>query len=564
MFNPADILSSWSEFRMEPPSEHFINCLRSVGDALTPSGQPIYNRATLVNLTTSVASRSYGPELYRALHVLLAAALTGTRIDRLMLSEGPVTGAMILTFFKCGTQTRSLIVEDQLLRFVDEKTGVEHMKISEQQIPAAIAMIEFLIEALGFEVVYQAYLKLAVSAENSTIKRTAKTFSASLYRFLGEHLPSASNRQMAQLLSNYLKSSRQTVTLIQPDDVTDEIIFDFWCEYADDEKVSFRLFSTVAQAWITYRNAIELAASDAFTQHQSFDQMFDEEQYVPMVEVEDDHKPAQYTSTLGEAAEQIHAPVKWLDDLFCTPCDKIKFFTKVERDDICLPLSTGGAFKQLILTCLRVAVFSPVQNKIVQAKREKSTFSLGPMFNEISQDSYTLVMERWIEMKSVAGSLCDIVYFRLWEARSAQAFSYFANKGTAEERSALAQLAAEQESSIGGLADRRVNLDTIAEKVFSALDALPRTHLLNARKLAMQETAHRYRRKGLVPNKSNSEDMQFDWVNALTIGGDRLHRIERFLGEADTIAERQKNKLQAKIHSDKQIFKEKLTSLYEV
>ena len=569
MFNPTEILSSWSEFTLQPPSEHFINCLRGIGDALTPSGQPVYERAILIHLTTSIASRSYGPELYRALHVLAAAALTGTRIDRLILPEAPLTGAMIISCFKDGAQNPSLLVEEQLLRFVNEASGAEEMKISERQLPAAIAMIEFLIEALGFEVVYQAYQKFAVSADNAAIKSTSKLFSASLYRFLGEHLPSASGRQMAQLLSHYLTSSHQTLTQIHPEDVTDEIIFDFWCEYADDETVSFRLFATVAQAWITYRNAIELAASDAFNRHQSFDQMFEEEQHSPTFGRQDDHAHtpldhAPYSSTLGEVVGQIYTPAQWLDDLVNEPCDKIKFFTKVEQDDIGLPLLTGKAFRRLVLTCLRVAVFSPLQNKIVQAKRGKSSFTQEALFDQISADGYAAVMDRWQKMKSVAGGLCDTVYFRLWEAKAPSAFGYFANKGSEEERSALAQITGDQVPSYDRLAVHGAQVDTIAASVFAALDTLPASHPLNARKSNMQETAHRFRRKGLVPNKSASDDTRIDWLDALAISGDRLHRIETFFGELDTMTQSRADELYAKIHRDKQIFGDKLISLYEV
>ncbi len=573
MFNPTDILSSWSEFRLQPPSEHFVNCLRSLGDALTPSGQPVYNRATLINLTTSIASRSYGPELYRALYVLKAAALTNTSIDRLILHDTQLTGAMILQLFSNGTQSRLLIIEQQTLNFLDDVTDKQEMKISEQQLPLAIAMIEFLIEALGFEVVYQAYRKFSLTADNFNVKTTTKAFSATLYRFLGEHLPSASSRQMAQLLSNYLKSSLQATTPnrlgdlapkdITPEDVTDEIIFNFWCDYANDETVSFRLFTTAAQAWITYRTAIKLAASDAFTTHQSFEQLFQEEQYNPSAEG-GNKKPIQSASTLSDVIGQISAPTRWIDDLTSAPCDEIKFFTKVEQEDIGLPLLTGEAFGQLVLTCLRVSVFSPIQNKIVQEKREKSSVSCASIFNQISKDSYATVMKRWQEMKLVASGLCDTVFFRLWEARAPQAFDYFTKRGTEEERSALAKISKDQSLTLSRPPNQSIDLDSIAAKIFAALDTMPRSHPLNARKLAMQKTSHRYRRKGLVPNELNGKDAQFDWINALAIGGDRLHKIESFLSKVDFITQSQTTELKAKINADKKNFKEKLISLYEV
>ena len=51
------------------------------------------------------------------------------------------------------------------------------------------------------------------------------------------------------------------------------------------------------------------------------------------------------------------------------PCSEIKFLTKTELAQIYVPALAGTAGQSLVLTCLRLAAFAPVQNRIVQASR---------------------------------------------------------------------------------------------------------------------------------------------------------------------------------------------------
>jgi len=570
MFEPAEILGQWPEFMLEPPTEHFINCLRSVGEAVTPTGRPVHDRSTLISLTTSIASRSYSPDLYRATHVLAAAAMTGVTIDQLLLPDGPLRGSGVISLFKSGDTNKGLQVETQLLRFIDRETGAEQMKISARQLPPAIAMIEFMVEALGFEIIYQHYQEFLGAADNASISRSSKALSAALYRFLGDHLPSASGRQMAQLLSAYLIGTREEDRQIYPEDVTDAIILNFWCEYAEDETVSFRLFATAAQAWMTYRNAIELAATDAFTAYLSVDQTEEDGRQQnlslsqSLIDSEDSAEPTPYSSSLSEVVAHANAPQQWLQDLLDEPCSTIKFFTKVEQESISLPLLAGRASKQLLLTCLRVAAFGPVQNKLVQAKRGKATSSHQTIFEQIPVAPYDKTIAQWAEMQSVTAGLCETAYFRLWEARASAFFTYFANVGTEEERQALAEISAEHALSGDAGSSVRANVDVIADAVFTALEDRSASHPLKVRRAAMKETAHRFRRKGLVPDKALSGSAQDEWLDALAIGGDRLNRIKKFLADLTTGAESRSSDLKAQFQTDTQIFRDKLMSLHGV
>ena len=75
MVDPAEVLGGWAEFTLTPPSEYFMNCLRSVAEATAGNGEPAYHPDIVGQLTTTIASRGYGPLLFRAVHVMSAAAM---------------------------------------------------------------------------------------------------------------------------------------------------------------------------------------------------------------------------------------------------------------------------------------------------------------------------------------------------------------------------------------------------------------------------------------------------------------------------------------------------------
>ena len=66
---------------------------------------------------------------------------------------------------------------------------------------------------------------------------------------------------------------------------------------------------------------------------------------------------------------EIIVPAEWLSILQEPPCNQIKFLTKVEQDQIEFPLTAGPSAQALRITCLRVALFSHIQNRLVQSQR---------------------------------------------------------------------------------------------------------------------------------------------------------------------------------------------------
>ena len=567
MVEPTEILKSWPEFSLTPPSEHILNLWRVVSDATTYHGKPAYERNVVVNLITTIASRSYGPDIYRAVHLLAAAAIVGKSVGELIYPKTPHVGTSIFAQLGVRQHTRRLIIEPTVIRFFDPSGNKEQMKLGARQLPENIALIEFLTEALGWDVIAKSYDQLALDADQSNIDNITKDLSSALYRFLGEHLPSANERRLFQTLSDYITAKQGQPNRLFPEDVTDRVIWEFWCDQCTDKAVSFRLYATVAHAWVTFRNAIQMAASGAFSRHISLNHLAETGQFEGLqaasLDASDDAPNLSEASSIGEMIGEIAAPAQWLPNLQEPPCNQIKFLTKVEQDQIEFPLTAGPSAQALLITCLRVALFSHIQNQLVQSQRTGKQADVNHLFTAINDNSYAQIVERWQSACAAAEGLRDTVSFRLWEQRSPLFFTFISDHGSEADRVALSTLTNDILIQNIKTEVSSEHPDALAETLFDAMDKLPKTHALSAHKLQLKDNAHRFRRKGLIPEKTIDEIACNDWCEALAYGGQYISKIMSFMSKLTLRAQESDTELGKQLKLDCEKFRAQFHVLHE-
>jgi hypothetical protein len=460
-----------------------------------------------------------------------------------------------------------LIIEPSLIRFFDPAGHKEQMKLAARHLPESIALIEFVTEALGWDVIAKSHDQLALNADQANMDNIAKDLSSALYRFLGEHLPSANERRLFQTLSDYITPKQGQPNRLFPEDITDRVIWEFWCDQCTDKAASFRLFATVAHAWVTFRNALQLAASDAFSRHLSLNQLAEDGQFdrlqASVNDASDETSDLPKASSIGEMVGEITAPVQWLSMLQEPPCDQIKFLTKVEQDQIEFPLTAGPSAEALLTTCLRVALFSQIQNLLVQSKRIGRQADVANLFKMIDNNSYTQIVGRWQSAFTVAEGLRDTVSFRLWEQRSTLFFTFISDHGTAADRAALASLSNDMLIEDANIEVSSVHSDALAKALFDTIDRLPKTHPFAAHKLHLKDTAHSFRRKGLAPDKTMDEIACSDWCEALAHGGQYVSKIMRFMSKLTLRAQKHDAELRKQLKLDCKQFKTQFRLLHE-
>lgn len=545
MVDPTEVLGDWAEFTLTPPSEYLLNCLRSVAEATAGNGEPAYLPDTISQLITTIAGRGYGPLLFRTVHVMSAAAIQEVRLDQLLVTELPLTSrsARRLLFTEIAAASRFLGARDDILEFAEPASGNTVFKLHSRQVPLAAACLEFLVEALGFECLHNAFNELADDHGSARRKAVAKDLSARLYSFLGEHLPQVAERNMARLLADYLEAEIGAPRFVA-EDIDDQLILDFWVEKSGDDTLSFRLFGTAARAWLSFRENLIHARSDAFDVHLSLTTTFEDEDLDRLSHLVISSAPDEDDGTtspdLGQLVGDAPIPTSWLADLQRPPCSDIKFLTKTELAKLAVPALSGSTGRGLVLTCLRLAAFGPLQNRLVQTSRgggvgqddiEREIAALG-------DNSYAELLAEWRTLEITVEDVATTAFFRLWEAGSPVIFEYLAQYGDDSTRQEMAAIAANlqaqptDEDADGEPASR------LAERVLAHIDSLPSDSPTARIRQNMKRVAQSYRRKGLRSddnatktgtNDITSIEAATDRLHALACGGDRLMKLARHL-----------------------------------
>ena len=575
MVDPTEVLGDWAEFTLTPPSEYLLNCLRSVAEATAGNGEPAYLPDTISQLITTIAGRGYGPLLFRTVHVMSAAAIQEVRLDQLLVTELPLTSrsARRLLFTEIAAASRFLGARDNILEFAEPASGNTVFKLHSRQVPLAAACLEFLVEALGFECIHNAFNELADDHGGARRKAVAKDLSARLYSFLGEHLPQVAERNMARLLADYLEAEIDATRFVA-EDIDDQLILDFWIEKSGDDTLSFKLFGTAARAWLSFRESLIHARSDAFDVHLSLTTTFEDEDLDRLSYLAISSAPDEDDGTtspdLGQLVGDAPIPTSWLADLQSPPCSDIKFLTKTELAKLAVPALSGSTGRGLVLTCLRLAAFGPLQNRLVQTSRgggvgqddiEREIAALG-------DNSYAELLAEWRTLEITVEDVATTAFFRLWEAGSPVIFEYLAQYGDDSTRQEMAAIAANlqaqptDEDADGEPASR------LAERVLAHIDSLPSDSPTARIRQNMKRVAQSYRRQGLRSDdnatKTGTDDITSieaatDRLHALACGGDRLMRLARHLAGLN----RPDPALESQSADDLMVFTKQFSQLHE-
>jgi len=539
MVDPTEILGGWSEFTVTPPSEYFLNCLRSVSEATALNGDPAYQPDIVTHLITTIASRGYGPLLFRTVHVMSAAAMMDIRLDQLLVTDQPLTARQAKRILMSPTtQPPALKVNDGMLEFIEPGMKDPVFKLSSQQVPLATACLEFLVEALGFTHINEAFATLTNDTGTSARKAVAKDLSNRLYHFLGEHLPQAAERNLARILAEHLEAEIGAPAFAA-EDIDDQLILDFWLDKSLDDTMSFRLFGTAAKAWLTFRDCLIRSRGDGFDIHLSLSVAHEDEDFDRLSQLAvgtgDDNDSA--TAALGQLVGDEATPSHWLADLQRPPCDEIKFLTKTELAQIAIPAMAGGNGHTLVLTCLRLAAFAPLQNRFVQASRNKTLqpADIEREMTAMDDATYADLLAGWKALGTVAEDIATTAYLRLWEAGDVAIFEFLSQQGDEDTRQEMASIAADLQRQLARNVpdDDETDDDPVtrlAIQMLGAMEQLPSDSAISITRQKMKRTAQTYRRQGLrSTDQSAPPIMAADRSHALACGGDRLLKLAAML-----------------------------------
>ena len=582
MVDPTEILAGWAEFTLTPPSEFLLNCLRSVGEATAGNGAPAYQPDTISQLISTIAGRGYGPLLFRSVHVMSAAAAQNIQLDQLLVTAHPMTArqASRLLFSATADSPPTLARRDGILEFREPGNDMTIFKLTGGQVPLAVACLEFLVEALGFDCIHNAFSDLAADHGSAPRKAVTKDLSARLYNFLGEHLPQMAERNMARLLVEHLET-KVGVARFTAEDIDDGLILDFWIENSAENALSFRLFGTAAKAWMTFRDSLIHSQSDAFDVHVSLTASFEDEDIDRLSQLAISSAPdaedngGTTSPDLGQLVGDAATPTGWISDLQRRPCSAIKFLTKTELAQLSVPALAGAAGHGLVLTCLRLATFGPVQNKLVQASRG-GDIGKGDIELEmagISDTVYEGHLANWRTLRTTIENIATTAFLRLWDARNPAIFEYLSRCGNDETRQEMAAIATDLQDRVAPMDTDDDPVGQLALMVLDRIDTLPSDSPIGNQRKHMKRIAQSYRRQGLraadvvvepAPDGEQASGPTLsltdpDHLHALIYGGDRLLKLSGFLASLD----QPDQSMRSHARDDFVIFSDQLSKLHE-
>lgn len=514
MNDPNTILSSWAEFRLNPPSDYLLNCLLHIHDATDIHGEHVFSPRVSTLITTMIASRSYGQELYRLCGFMAMASGSGINPAELLLG-GKATAARVNKLFDDAVIPDDIHMADRHIVLASHNPPYQ---IDMARIPVILGLATFICDALGFDIFINLYERLGKDRKMPSVRAISNDLSKQMYRFLGNHLPRSSERKISMLLQDYMLDQLSKDSKITSDDVDDHIILNFWKEKSIDPELSLKLYDTCLRAWMTFRQGLDLAdrASSNPDSLDSNDYRLDDLALSCFNQSDEDMSIADAGPKMMQSSDT------WLHDdhqtmqsayheLAKPPLDTIKILNNGEREKINLLVHADTHATALRRSILRGTVFSQAQNKITQALRDHPDrpVNIAGIMPDKNQSAYSVWTEEWQNIHAVAKGTLRTACQRLIEARSMHGLQILMRVLSDHAKSELASLM--KNSGFTKTPDH-----FSIENIFSVLDDSKSAVILKKELAEIKTTARAYRRSGLRQPPAG--------INDLEVWHDNLHQ----------------------------------------
>ena len=499
------------------PSPFLMAVLTSIIEATTIDGRARHGAQAQQNLITAIASHSYAKVLFPLCHFMAAGAQHHVPLYQWFSMPQPMTASNIAACFRAAnnqtTPSHSINKTDPMVISITNGNYIFDVNLS--HVAKHSALLDLIMEIIGYDALETLYGKLGVSQSRHEITTVSNNLARDIYSFLKEHLPTASSEKKARMMRDFLETRTGQMTQISPDEIDDRLILDFWIEYSPDPQSKFRLFTNCAQSWVTYRQAIRLAARNRF-QHANSLEAPDEKGRAEIDRADQDAAQAMY----DEMVETVDSSDQ-LQQINPSHLQTVKLLNATEFDHINQIVQFGDDGQALILTMLRLATFGPMQARLVEASRKKAM--RDDLLADLDDlDAYDAAITRIETAMNTVQGLTEAAAFSLYVSRAPAFLSAALSLADATEQTAVRDSAAAFKAGL----TKPVDTNQLAETISKALlDQAP--ELMPALFERMQNARKKFRRKGL----GKPPEAEFDlWVTELANGIESLRGLLPVLG----------------------------------
>jgi hypothetical protein len=349
------------------PSAELAALLEGIAEIAVDSA-PKFTPGVRQALLGLIVGRAYAPPLLELCHLLRVAALAPRRRFETFFWGVPLARGGAYAGWVRGALRGPAPGPVTILA---EPGGVAivypdgRFAISYSRMPLLVALMEFLVSALGYPAVLdRAEALLAGPARVAAAGETANELSRAVYAWLAPHLPTVHEKRRLDALVGWLTARHAPAgRSFSTDDIDDAAILDFW---RAAEEAEFRTYASVLRGFLLLIDAMEDAAAAIAVARASALGTDREAGEVEPVAPDSDFPLHGASVTSADDVETGGDPLAALAE---PPADAVKLLNARERAELEQLLEHFPSGERLALSLLRRAVFGAVQARISEALR---------------------------------------------------------------------------------------------------------------------------------------------------------------------------------------------------
>jgi hypothetical protein len=335
------------------PSAELVALLDGVR-SVTAGGEAKFSPGVQRELARTVVGRAYGPVLLQLCHLVHVAALAPRQRVELFFWGVPAARG---SAYAGWVRDRLAVASRPLVAVTVDAVGVTldypdgRFTLAYQRMPLLVAMMEFLVSALGYPAVLERIEALLSAGARARIGAIANDLARALYGFLAPHLPSAHESRRFQRLVEFMRGRGGGD--FSRDDIDDAAILDLWLSTDDPD---FRVYATVLRGFVRLAEALDAAAdSVGLARARSIGTDPQAGEVEPAAE-----------ATPPPALDDEADPLLALQE---SPANGVKLLNGREAAEIAPVMEAGRLALRLARSLLRERVFGAVQARLTEALR---------------------------------------------------------------------------------------------------------------------------------------------------------------------------------------------------
>ena len=540
----------------EGPSATLQNLLTTIFETTSLDGCPRHSDLAQQNLIKAIAGHSYAKIFFPLCHFLAIGARHDIPLYQWFATPKPMTAVHLSSILRPAVSEEASYsnsrMKDQFL--IETLIGNYKFDVNLTHIAKHSALLDFIMEVIGYDGLEIVYDKLKVLQNRHEISVVSNDLSREIYQFLKIHFPTSATQKKAKSMRDFLGKCRGLDKSVSLTDIDDDLIVEFWINFSLVAKSKFRLYANCAYSWATFRQAIRAVSSNEFHYGVSIDTA-NEQGLAEITRV--DQKAAR--ATLGQFVDEMDLGER-LQFIQPAKLKTIKLINTKEYDQIAKIIAFGDEGPALALTVLRLLTFGPVQARLVETSRKKGLARPESVQSLVDDAAYEENLEQIKTLGHTTQGLARAAAFSLYLAKSSAFFHAATKLADASEQGAMRSVGKEIRASLTRPVDENVLVEKITTKLIENTPKIM-PQLFDQ----LQRSKIKFRRKGL--GKLPLENIAA-WTIELSDGFDILLALEAALNRLVKVYHKMvepradHTTLQCQLMDDRNIFFDQFKQIY--